>query len=60
MNMKRVLDIWNWERRSIAHYLLDKNVQSIAITLNKIYAVDNKQEGVIYTYNIPTKNKSNK
>lgn len=54
---KRVLEIWNWEGILIAHYLLDKNVQSIARApqYNKIYAVDNKQEGVIYTYSIPVR-----
>lgn len=59
---KRVLEIWNWEGMPVAYYLLDKNIQNIAIAsqYNKIYAVDNKQEGVIYTYNIPDKNKSNK
>lgn len=59
---QRVLEIWNCEGMPVAHCLLDKNVQSIAIApqYNKIYAVDNKQEEVIYyTYSILVRKENN-
>ena len=51
-NKRKVLEVWNWDGVPIAHYLLDKDIVNITVSSNKIYAVDNKNERVIYTYSL--------
>ena len=51
-NKRKILEVWNWDGVPIAHYLLDKDIVNITVSSNKIYAVDNKNERVIYTYSL--------
>lgn len=53
---QNILEIWDWSGIPVAHYLLDKDVRHIAVSsdYHKIYAIDDKQEGVIYVYDLLT------
>ena len=50
-----ILEVWSWDGAPKAHYLLDKNVQCIAVSAHyrTIYGINKENEDVIYTYRLP-------
>lgn len=51
---RKYLEVWSWDGKPVAHYLLDKNIDMFTISLkdNKVYAIDKNVDDVIYTYKL--------